>query len=176
MVDNKRLQQIFNLYDDFYKSFLRKGKLPLRSTKAGFWGYTPPKNAYELFKKIKLEKYKRFLDLGSGDSCVVMIATLFTEAVGIELDEELYKKSLEFKKKLKIKATIKNKDYLEEDFSKYDIIFINPDNPFSKGLEKKLKKEFKGLLLVYNIVHHPLHLKKRKKIWVEQIPVMSYDF
>ena len=97
-LDNQ-FQSIVKEYDQYYKSLLQKGRLPLKSTAKGFWGYSIAEEVYELFKKIKLEQYKSFVDLGSGDGKVVLIASLFTKAIGIEIDEELVRKSEEMKAK-----------------------------------------------------------------------------
>ena len=74
---HKQFAEIKKEYDDFYKSFLRKGKLPLWSTEQGFFGGVIADEVYEAFKKIKLDKNTSFIDLGSGDGKVVLIASLF---------------------------------------------------------------------------------------------------
>jgi len=82
------------------------------------------------------------LDLGSGDGKIVLIASLFTKsAAGIEFDEELVKKGIEIRDKLGLKCDLICADYMEHDFSQYDILFINPDKSFHHGLEEKLLRE-----------------------------------
>jgi tRNA1(Val) A37 N6-methylase TrmN6 len=129
---------------------------------------------FELFKKIELCKFKNFIDLGSGDGRVVLIASLFTSAAGIEYDAELHRKAVEIREKLKIKANLIRGDFMHHDLSKYDIIFINPDKPFNKGLERKLQSELKGILLVYNMVFSPDSMKKGRTYWLEQTPATVY--
>src|SRR3989338_6809376 len=109
-------------YYNFNKSLLKQGRLPLKETEKGFWGISACEEVYELFKKLELSKYKNFLDLGSGDGRVVLIASLFVKnSAGIEYDKELYNISLKIKEKLKIKnANFINGDYLEHDFGYYD--------------------------------------------------------
>jgi glutamyl-tRNA reductase len=176
MQRDKKFKEIEKEYDEFYRDLLKQGKLPVRDTEIGIWGVSLSKNVYDLFKKINLSKYKTFLDLGSGDGKVVLIASLFgINAVGIEYDEELYKKSVEIKNKLKLKCKFIKGNFLKHDFSNYDIIFINPDQGFHKGLEDKLLKELKGKLFVYNFVFEPRFLKKGKKYWFDQNPVTVYD-
>jgi len=174
MSRTKTFELIKKEYDDFYNSFLKQGKIPVRDTEVGIWGISVADNVYNLFKKINLKKYKNFLDLGSGDGKVVLIASLFTKATGIEFDKELNDKAIEIKNKLKLKAEFIQDDFLKYDWSKYDIIFINPDKGFHKGTEDKLLKELKGKLFVYNFVFEPRFLKKGKKYWFEQTPVTVY--
>ena len=173
---NKTFHKIKEEYDAFYKSFLKKGKIPCYDTEVGIWGVSVSNNIYEFFKKIKLGKYKNFLDLGSGDGKVVLIASLFTKATGIEYDKKLVKKSIEIKDKLGLKCDFIQGDFLDSgfDFGKYDIIFINPDKGFHKGTEDKLLKEMKGKLFVYNFVFQPRFLKKGKTYWFDQTPVCVY--
>ena len=40
-------------------------------------GPSGTQDIYDFFVKIKLERYKNFIDLGSGDGKVVLIASLF---------------------------------------------------------------------------------------------------
>ncbi len=174
MQREKELQKIKKEYEDFHRSMLEQGKIPVYDTEIGIYGVSIADNIYDLFKKIDLKKYKNFLDLGSGDGRVVLIASLFTKATGIEYDKELVKKGIEIKNKLKLRADFIQGDFLKQDLKKYDIIFINPDKGFHKGTEEKLLKEMKGKLIVYNFVFHPRFLKKGKTYWFEQTPVTVY--
>ncbi len=99
-------------YDAFYKSFLKKGKIPYYETEKGVWGISVAEYLYEFFKQINLEKYKNFLDLGSGDGKVILIASLFTKATGIEYDKKLFEKSIKIRDKLKLKLYINQVDFL----------------------------------------------------------------
>ncbi len=170
----EKLEQIKAEYGKFYKSFLKKGKLPMGDTEAGFWGTAAADDVFELFQKIELQKFKSFIDLGSGDGKVVLIASLFTNSAGIEFDDDLHKKAVEIRDRLKLKAELMKGDFMKHDISKYGIVFINPDKPFNKGLEKKLRKELKGILLVYNVIYHPGTMKKGKIYWMEQVPATVY--
>jgi precorrin-6B methylase 2 len=162
-------------YDEFYREFISQGKLPMGETEAGFWGVSLTDDIFELFKEIRLDKYKSFIDLGSGDGKVALIASLFTNSAGIEFDEDLFKSSVKIRDKLGLDASIVKGDFLKHDLSQYDIIFINPDKQFSEGAEAKLLKEMKGTLIVYNHIYLPNQLKKCKTIWSSnQIPSMIY--
>jgi protein-L-isoaspartate O-methyltransferase len=174
MQRNKIFIKIKEEYDNFYKSLLKHGKMPVRDTEVGIWGISAADNVFNFFKKIKLNKYKNFLDLGSGDGKVVLIASLFTKATGIEYDKELHDKAVEIREKLNLSANLIQGDFLDYDWSKYDIIFINPDKGFHKGTEDKLLKELNGKLFVYNFVFEPRFLKKGKKYWFNETPVTVY--
>ena len=172
-----KFRKIKEEYGTFYKSLLKKGKLPMRDTEVGFWGTAASDDVFELFKKIDLGKYKRFIDLGSGDGKVVMIASLFTNATGVEFDSELHEKAVEIRDNLGIKAELICGDFLKMDISNYDLVFINPDRAFHKGVEQKLRDDLKGTLLVYNLVYQPTGMKKGKTYWVgtsAQTPATVY--
>lgn len=150
-------------YGEFHKTFLVKGKFPQRETKSGYWATSDPDTIFELFKRINLQNYNSFIDLGSGDGLVVAIASIFTKAAGIESDEKLIGISEKIKAKLNLNCSFKQSDYLKQDIKEYDLIYINPDNYFHK-LEPKLEKEGKGKTLVaWQNIYQPLYLKPIKK-------------
>lgn len=169
-------QQIKSEYDNYYKELLSSGKLPLRSTEKGFWGYVPVEDIYEGFKQLNLQKHKTFIDLGSGDGKVVLIASLFCDrAVGIEIDDELFKKSLEIQKNLGIpNATFFNNDYYEHSISPFDVVFVYPDEPMHRGLEKKLLNELTGKLIHCGQHFHPQNLNKESHILVNGTMITIY--
>ena len=136
----------------------------MRSTSKGFWNASIAGEVYEAFKKLKLSKFKNFLDIGSGDGKVVLIASLFCRnAEGVEIDKFLHSKAVEIKDKFKIgNAAFHNKDFFEHDFSKYDALFLAPDAPLERGLENKLLNEMKGKLIHYGHHFQPKFLKSRK--------------
>ena len=161
-------EQIKKEYDYFYRNLLRAGKLPLRSTGKGFWGGVIADEIYEAFKRIDLHKHKTFIDLGSGDGKAVLTAALFCErAVGIEIDNELYQKSLELQRKLNIpNAIFYNNDIYDYSISGFDIVFVYPDSPMHRGMEKKLLNELTGKLLHYGHHFHPQNLKPQDRFLV----------
>ncbi len=164
-------------YENFYKSLLKRGRLPMRSTEKGFWNASSGDEIYEAFKKIKLHKFKSFLDIGSGDGKVVLIAALFCKsAEGIEIDDLLHSKALEMQAKLRLgNAVFHNKDFFEHDFSKYDILFLAPDAPLERGLESKLLKEMKGKLMHFGHHFHPKNLRKEDSFLVNGNLVSIYS-
>ncbi|MBI2654234.1 hypothetical protein HYX02_05495 [Candidatus Woesearchaeota archaeon] len=168
--------QIKKEYDNFYRELMRKGKLPMWSTSKGFWNASISDEVYEVFKRIDLHQFNNFLDIGSGDGKVVLMAALFCQsAEGVEIDEFLHNKAVEFKNKFNIKnAIFHNKDFFEHDFSKYDILFSTPDAPLERGLENKLLKEMKGKLIHYGHHFRPKFLKKEDSFLVNGSLVSLY--
>lgn len=149
-------------YGDFYRNILRSGKLPMWSTEKGFWNAAVADEVYHAFKALRLEKFKNFLDIGSGDGKVVLIASLFClHAEGVEIDRLLHTKAVQMRMKLRIdNARFYNRDFFDHDFSRYDVLFLSPDAPLERGLEKKLLMEMRGKLIHYGYHFHPRLLKK----------------
>jgi predicted O-methyltransferase YrrM len=168
----ERFQIIKQFYNKRRGSLLIDGKFQ-RPTELGYWAASDPQQLFELFQQLHLEKYKNFLDLGSGDGIVVAVASLFTSAAGIEIDAKLHKDALDIKKKLGLDYSLKCSDYLDENLSGYDFIFINPDNYFYK-LEKNLVETFKGTLVVTDNIFRPLTLKPAKDVSVRGIIFSVY--
>ncbi len=166
--------QIKKEFLHFDKHLKEKFLFGVRDTEKGIWGPSDLDVVFELFTKIKLQNYKQFLDIGCGDGRVVLTASLFTKAAGIEIDKGLISKGNEIKKRLKLNAAFINGDYFTHNFSAYDIIFTNPDTGFYNGLEDKLLKEMKGKLLVYNNIFMPRFLKRGKTHWIKQVPVTEF--
>jgi protein-L-isoaspartate O-methyltransferase len=173
----ERYKAIKEEYDNFYKALLRRGKLPLRSTELGFWNSAISDEVYRAFKILKLQNFKSFIDLGSGDGKIALIAALFCKmAEGVEIDEELHSKALKVQNKLQIKnALFHNHDFFDHNISPYDIVFINPDAPMERGVEKKLLQELKGKLIVWGHHFHPTQFKERESFLVENTKVTLYS-
>ncbi|NQV08264.1 class I SAM-dependent methyltransferase [Candidatus Woesearchaeota archaeon] len=177
----KNFNDIKQKYEEFYQELMKKGRLPIKDTGVGFWGAAVIDEVFEIFNKIELGKFKHLLDIGSGDGKVVMIASLFgVKATGVELDQELFKKSMEIKNHFSKRKHAKNvefhnKNYYEHDFTPHDILFINPDIPFHRGLENKLLREMKGKLLLYGSHYYPSYLKKEQSFAVNGTEVSVYS-
>lgn len=163
----KKFNEIQKRYFQENRKLLKEGKLPLRETSKGFWGSAVLSEVFTLFKKINLSKYKNFLDIGSGDGRVALVASLFTDAKGIEIDKDLHEKSVEMKKKLRSKAEFIHGDFFKHDLSKYDVIFCFPDKPLHYGLEEKLMKELKGKFILYGPNVYPVKLKEDLKLNID---------
>ena len=170
----EKFSKIKEIFDKIDQDFLHGGSLPMRDTKDGFWGSSNMNQTYDFFVKIGLENYRSFLDLGSGDGRIVLIASLFTKATGVESDKELILKGVEARDKIGLDAEFIHKNYHDIDWSKHDFVFIFPDKRFSPALEKKLREELKGKLFVYNNVYLPYFLKKGKTWWIDQMPIVEF--
>jgi len=193
MFNSLKYSSIKQKYKDYYNSFYLLGKIPIKDTKLGMWGVSSIEDVYEIFKRLDLSNStskstsksaskstsksasKSFLDLGSGDGKVVLLASLFFENVfGIECDSELFNVSNDFSKKLKIKAEFKCSDYMNSSLSKYDWIFINPDHKLDE-LEEKLLVELNGKIIVYSNIYSFSKLKKIDEFLVNGIKVLVYE-
>lgn len=163
-------------YDNLQRDMLKQGKLPLADTGVGFWGGAITEEVFEAFKKIKLHKFRSFLDLGSGDGRVVLIASLFgVKSAGIEIDNGLFRKSLEIQRKLNVpNAVFYNTDYFDHSFIGYDVLFCNPDKPLERGLEKKLLKELNGSLILHGHHFHPKNLNRQDSFSINGTLVTVY--
>jgi len=170
-------QKIKKEYDNFYTGLLSRGRLPMWSTEKGFWNAAITDEVFEAFEKIKLNKFKRFIDIGSGDGKIVLIASLFCKnADGIEIDNFLHVKALQIQNKLRLKnVKLHNKDFFEHNFGKYDVLFLNPDAPLERGLEYKLLKEMKGKLIHFGHHFHPKYLRKEDSFSINGSLVSLYS-
>ena len=163
-----QIKQFFNQRDEEYKT---TGKYVFKTSK-GIFGVSDLEILNKFFEKIKLNG--NFLDLGSGDGRVVFLASLFCNATGVEFEKDLVDLSEKYKKELNFNCEFICDNFENLDFSKYNILFSYSDSFFSDKFVEKLKKEFKGILYVYQGVFLP-ELKKGKTIWIEQIPIISYE-
>ena len=172
-----KFEQIKKEYDEFYSSELKKGRLLSKDTGVGFWGPSVTNEVHEAFKKLSLGKFKNFLDLGSGDGKVTLIAAMFCKnAVGVEYDPILSGKAHEIKQKLKVdNVSFINDDFHNHDISNYDVVFHAPDAPMHRGVEDKLLKELNGKLILYGHHFHPTKLKKERSITVNGTLVSVYS-
>ena len=170
----EKLDLIKKEYDQFDRELREKFFFTVRDTEKGIWSPSSIDVVFELFKRIKLQNKKNVLDIGCGDGRVVLIASLFTKASGTEIDENLVDKGNEIKKRLKLNAKLICGDYFKHDFSKYDIVFTNPDTGFYNGMEDKLLNEMRGTLLVYNNIFMPRFLKLGKTQWINQVPITEF--
>lgn len=167
-----RFSKIKSLYKDYYRTFYTRGDIPLRDTKLGMWGVSSAQDVFEIFQKLAIDD--DFIDLGSGDGKVVLIASLFADSVsGVECDEELVNASKEFADKLGIDAEFILNDYLSLDLSGYDWLFLNPDHKLDE-LENKLLRELNGKVIVHSNLYQFKRLKKVNEFAVSGIKVIVY--
>jgi SAM-dependent methyltransferase len=106
----------------------------------------------------------KFLDLGSGDGRVVLLAALLgAEATGIEWDRELHETALRAKDAVKqlvpVKhAALKRGDFFKESFRKYDVVFYFGSGAYEeKRLIGKLRDEMRPgtVLLLAHVPERP---------------------
>jgi hypothetical protein len=147
-------------YQNFYQLLKYDGAHPYRSTESGMWATSDANEVYRAFCHFQLNRYTHLADLGSGDGRVVLVGSLFTKVTGYETDEVLYQKSLEIRDLLGIENVIFfQQNYLLNDLSPYDILYLYPDKPFY-ALEDRLQYSWQGHLLV-NGPHFPPRLFRR---------------
>ncbi len=169
--------QIKSEYNDFYTNLLKSGRLPMFSTAKGFWHASISDEVYDAFQKIGLSQFNNFLDIGSGDGKVVLIASLFCRnAEGVEIDSFLHNKAVEMQSRFGLNnIKFHNKDFLMHDFSEYDVLFLSPDAPLERGLEDKLLREMKGRLIHYGHHFHPRFLRKESSFLVNGTLMSLYS-
>lgn len=172
--------KIHGIYEDFNKFLMKKGRLPMGSTRVGFWGTSIIKEVFELFQRINLSEYEHVLDLGSGDGRVVMVASLFTRASGIEFDEYLHSVARYVRGQLsKIphtqQAKLINGNFYHYSLRDYDLLFVNPDQPLERGLEKKLIDELNGSIIVAGQHYHPKNLVEKQRFNIQGSKFVMYQ-
>lgn len=121
-----------------------------------------------------MENYKNFLDLGSGDGRVVLIASLFTKAKGFEADKHLNNLAKKARKELKLDAEFENRNYFEENWKKYGAIFIYSSKTLNEKFKNKILNELKGTLIVYKI-YFPNFLKKTISFVDDYLTINCYE-
>jgi len=109
---------------------------------------TPETVVIQMLQLGGLKPGEKMYDLGSGDGRIVIAAarTFRAHAVGVELDKDLYKQSLERIRKLGLEssAQVVNGDILKQDYSSADLITVyllpNSNDRVQPLLERQLKK------------------------------------
>ena len=167
----ERIKRSYKQKDD---ALMALGRLPMRSTSIGFWGTTNLDDFYAWMKKMCFPPGTRFIDLGSGDGRLVLVASLFVEAAGIEHDSSLVEEGACVAEELGMAYPVKQGDYRDEELSGYDVWFMYADQRMD-SLEMKFIHELKGSLYLYHDTFHPFYLKKRETVWVGLIPFFKYS-
>ena len=178
------LQEQSNFIQKYFLELDQKEGNKVHDTKKGIFGTTDIILFAEFCEKINLVSKKCFVDLGSGDGRLVLYASLFTKAIGIEFDKELVKQSIAHKEKLIFSlANVVSCDFLEQDYETFDysncdVLFSFADHFFTPEFIEKLKQEFHGTLYIFQGVFLPEDLKeqKNKTLWLSnQTPVYVYS-
>ena len=109
---------------------------------------TPETVVVKMLELGGLQPGEKMFDLGSGDGRIVILAarTFQANAVGVELDKDLYRQSMERIRNLGLEksAKIVNGDILKQDYSSADLItvYLLPasNDKVQPLLERQLKK------------------------------------
>lgn len=168
-----RFLKIREAFQEKDNESMSRGRLPMRSTARGFWGTSHLDDVWNFFEQMAFPDGTRFMDLGCGDGRVVLVASLFVTASGVEYDEDLIEEGREVAQRLGIKCALIAGDIRDIDFSAYDALYMYADQNFS-FIREKLLAELAGTLYLYHDTYHPEFLEKGRITWVGQIPVFSY--
>jgi tRNA1(Val) A37 N6-methylase TrmN6 len=109
---------------------------------------TPETIVSQMLELRELKAGEKMFDLGSGDGRIVLMAAqrFHAQATGVELDRDLYKRSMERIRRLGLErnARIVYGDILKQDYSSADLITVyllpNSNDKVRPLLEKQLKK------------------------------------
>ena len=109
---------------------------------------TPQSIVLKMLELGELKAGEKMYDLGSGDGRIVIAAVqkFHAEGIGVELDKDLCRQSLERIRKLGLEKTaqIVNGDILKQDYSTADLITVyllpNSNDKIQPLLERQLKK------------------------------------
>jgi len=148
--------------------------LPLAAQDAKLAPYFPtPQTLVERMLELGgLKAGEKMYDLGSGDGRIVILAAqkFHAQAVGVELDPDLCRQSLERIRKLGLEKTarIVNGDLLEQNYSSADLVtvYLLPDainNKVQPLLDRQLKKGAR-------VVAHDFEFRNWTAEKVENIP------
>lgn len=141
---------------------------PCRDTGAGLWVGSDPQEVHQAFAMLGLENYRHLADLGSGDGRVVMIASLFTQATGIEASPELTRAARDMAARLKLPRTrFLTQDYRQANLAEYDLLFAYPDKPLD-WLDPLLPTGWPGCILVYGPKFTPPNSRLLQEIKVNK--------
>jgi protein-L-isoaspartate O-methyltransferase len=109
---------------------------------------TPASIVLKMLELGELKAGEKMFDLGSGDGRIVIAAAqkFHAEAIGVEIDKDLCRQSLERIRRLGLEKTaqIINGDILKQDYSTADLITVyllpNSNDKVQPLLERQLKK------------------------------------
>ncbi len=135
-----------------------------RPTARGLWAPADCAEVGELFARLRLGGCRRFLDLGSGDGRVVMLASLFTRAEGVEIDRALCARA----RAISAALGLKRASFAEGDCRRRPwrgtIPLRLPDLPLVAG--RPLPSDWGGRLVVYGAKFAPPGMNRRATLRV----------
>ncbi|MHC1744933.1 MAG: methyltransferase [Syntrophobacteraceae bacterium] len=156
-----RFVSLLRYYHGLHEIWARSGHRLYRATSLGAWASSRPEHLYYFFRSINLSRFKLLVDLGCGDGVVACVASLFTHAVGIEIDPDLCRAG----RKASVVLGLQNRvDFICGDFSsqritRADCLFVYPDKPMARLEEILTEAAWSGTLLVYGPHLPPSRLK-----------------
>ncbi|MFH0809989.1 MAG: class I SAM-dependent methyltransferase [Pseudomonadota bacterium] len=156
-------------------AYAERRREPGRPTSRGMWVSSTAAEVFELLAVLDAERCRRFVDLGSGDGLVTCIASLFCPATGIEADAALVAEAGALRDRLGLKAEFICGDFLREDLSRYDLLYIYPDKPLSPVLEEVLAEGGAGRLVVYGCHFPPGRLSRVKTVQLATCQAAVYQ-
>lgn len=150
------IKKIKKHYRDYERDLISGGKFAAGETSHGYYAVSVLDDVEQALTSLNLPKEHSFIDIGSGDGRIACLASqFFDNATGVEGDASLSDFAIKTKKKLNLPVSFATENFMGTDLRDYDVIFINPDKSFDKELERKLKTEFKGTLMVYSFKYFP---------------------
>jgi protein-L-isoaspartate O-methyltransferase len=143
---------------------------PAEAEKLAPYYPTPETIVQKMLQLGALKAGEKMFDLGSGDGRIVIMAAgkFRADAVGVELDKELYRQSTDKIQSLRLQKTARiiNGDVLQQDYSSADLItvYLLPlsNDKVRPILDKQLKKGAR-------VVSHDFEFKDWKPEKVETI-------
>ncbi|MFN0168990.1 MAG: SAM-dependent methyltransferase [Bryobacteraceae bacterium] len=131
---------------------------------------TPEMIVQKMLQFGSLKAGEKMFDLGSGDGRIVIMAAekFHANAVGVELDKDLFRQSMDRIQELRLQKTARiiNGDILTQDYSSADMItvYLLPlsNDKVRPVLEKQLKKGTR-------IVSHDFEFREWKPVKVETV-------
>lgn len=131
---------------------------------------TPETIVVKMLELGGLKPGEKMFDLGSGDGRIVIAAAakFHADAVGVELDKDLCRQSMERIRKLGLERTARiiNGDILKQDYSSADLVTVyllpNSNDKVQPLLERQLKKGAR-------VVAHDFEFKSWTAIKVDDI-------
>jgi hypothetical protein len=158
----ERFQELTALFGEWHRRATAESGCHARPTSLGLWAPSTAHEVFAILEAVGAERCRSFADLGSGDGLVTCIASLFCPATGIECDPALVAKACELRDRLGLAAEFICGDFLGQDLSRYDLLYVYPDMPLFT-LEKILAPRLQGRLVVYSC-HFPLKLLPRLEV------------
>lgn len=161
--NRKRLfSEIRAAYSGLERDLSLHNRLPYKTTLRGCWATSVLDDVFKIFHQVGLDQYQNMVDLGSGDGRVVAVASLFTNATGIEIDRELHEWAVKIKKLLQLN----NASFFCDDFShfllsSFDFIYIYPDRP-QLAVECFMEGKWNGKVMVAGSHFSPGSWRKEK--------------